>query len=93
MFIFALCLQLSNTLKTKTVNKLQKLFNANKTKETHVYLSNVQKVLDKAKARIKAHETKALVEKDYDKAHAYQMAITELAFIYSEIMLEQLKND
>ena len=73
--------------------EIQEIFSAAKTKETHVYLRNVQKVIDAAKARIKAHETQAHANKDYDKAHAYEMALTELAFVYSEMMLEQLKED
>lgn len=77
----------------KQFKELQQMFKADKPKETHVYLSNVQKVLDKAKARIKAHEVEALTNEKFDRAHAYQMALTELAFLYSEIMIEQLKEN
>ena len=77
----------------KHFKELQQMFKADKPKETHVYLRNVEKVLDKAKARIKAHETQAYVDKDHDKAHAYHTAIIELSFVTSEIMLEQLKED
>jgi len=72
---------------------LSKLRKMTTKKEVHIYMSNIQKVLDKAKERIKAHETEAIKENNYDRAHAYQMALTELAFLYSEIMLEQLKED
>ena len=73
--------------------EIAEIFSTSKPREKHVYMRNVEKVLDKAKARIKAHETQALEDEKYEEAHAYQMAIGELAFIYSEIMLEQLKND
>ena len=73
--------------------EIQEIFNQSKTKETHVYMRNVEKVLDAAKARIKAHETQAYVEKNYDRAHAYHMALIELAFVTSEIMLQQLKEN
>jgi len=77
----------------KHFKELQQIFSTDKPKETHVYLRNVEKVLDKAKARIKAHEVEALTNEKFDRAHAYQMALTELAFLYSEIMLEQLKEN
>ena len=64
--------------------EIQEIFSAAKPKETHVYLRNVEKVIDAAKARIKAHEVEALTNDNYDRAHAYQMALTELAFLYSE---------
>ena len=73
--------------------EIAEIFSAAKPKETHVYLRNVEKVLDAAKARIKAHETQAYVDKNYDRAHAYHMAIIELAFVTSEIMLQQLKEN
>ena len=91
--MFAIKQHTKNKTMTNHFKEIAEIFSTHKPKETHVYMRNVENVLDKAKARIKAHETQALVDKDYDKAHAYQMAITELAFIYSEIMLEQLKND
>ncbi len=72
---------------------LSKLKKMTTTREVHVYMSNVEKVLDKAKERIKAHETQAYVDNNYDRGHAYQMALIELAFVTSEIMLEQLKED
>ena len=77
----------------KHFKELQQMFKAHKPKETHVYLRNVEKVLDKANARIKAHETQAYVDKNNDRAHAYNMALIELAFVTSEIMLEQLKEN
>ena len=77
----------------KHFKELQQMFKADKPKETHVYLRNVEKVLDKAKARIKAHEVEALTNENHNRAHAYEMALTELAFIYSEILLEQLKEN
>ena len=77
----------------KHFQEIKEIFSAAKTKETHVYMRNVGKVLDAAKARIKAHETQAHADKDYDKAHAYHTALIELAFVTSEIMLEQLKED
>ena len=84
--------QLFKTMKNH-FKEIQEIFSASKPKETHVYLRNVEKVLDKAKARIKAHEVEALTNDNYDRAHAYQMALTELAFVYSEIMLQQLKEN
>tara|TARA_R100001440_G_scaffold25794_1_gene41939 strand:- start:186 stop:428 length:243 start_codon:yes stop_codon:yes gene_type:complete len=73
--------------------EIAEIFSAAKPKETHVYLRNVEKVLDAAKARIKAHETEAFANDDYKSAHAYQMALIELAFVTSQIMLEQLKEN
>tara|TARA_R100001443_G_scaffold77296_2_gene84509 strand:- start:544 stop:810 length:267 start_codon:yes stop_codon:yes gene_type:complete len=73
--------------------EIQQIFSASKPKETHVYLRNVEKVIDAAKARIKAHEIEAHENEDYDRAHAYHMAIIELAFVTSEIMLQQLKEN
>ncbi len=72
---------------------LEKLFKQNSKKEVHIYMSNIEKVLSEAKARIKARETEALANNDFEQAHAYTMALTELAFINSEIMLEQLKTE
>tara|TARA_Y100001973_G_C5204906_1_gene340742 strand:+ start:1610 stop:1852 length:243 start_codon:yes stop_codon:yes gene_type:complete len=69
------------------------IFSVAKTKETYVYMRNVEKVLDEAKARIKAHETEAFANDDYVRGHAYQMALIELAFVTSQIMLEQLKEN
>ncbi len=69
------------------------IFSAAKTKETYVYMRNVEKVLDAAKARIKAHETEAFAKDDYERGHAYQLALIELAFVTSQIMLEQLKEN
>lgn len=72
---------------------LSKLRKMTTERKVHVYMSNVEKVLDKAKERIKAHETQAYVDKNYDRGHAYHMALIELAFVTSEIMLEQLKEN
>ena len=84
--------QLFKTMKNH-FKEISEIFSVAKTKETHVYMRNVEKVLDAAKARIKAHEVEALTNDNYDRAHAYQMALTELAFVYSEIMLQQLKEN
>ena len=78
---------------TNHFKEIKEIFSAAKTKETHVYMRNVEKVLDAAKARIKAHETQAYVDNNYDRAHAYHMALIELAFVTSEIMLQQLKEN
>ena len=78
---------------TNHFKEIAEIFSAAKPKETHVYMRNVEKVLDAAKARIKAHEIKAIEEENYDRAHAYHMAIIELAFVTSEIMLQQLKEN
>lgn len=58
-----------------------------------VRIETVNKVLDAAKARIKAHETEALTEGNHDRAHAYQMALVELAFLSSEVILENHKTE
>ena len=73
--------------------EIAEIFSTSKPREPHVYMRNVEKVLDKAKARIKAHETKAYADENYDRAHAYHMALIELAFVTSEIMLQQLKEN
>ena len=73
--------------------EIAEIFSTSKPRETHVYMRNVVKVLDKAKARIKAHETQAYADENYDRAHAYHMALIELAFVTSEIMLQQLKEN
>ena len=84
--------QLFKTMKNH-FKEISEIFSVAKTKETHVYMRNVEKVLDAAKARIKGHEIEAIEEGNYDRAHAYHMAIIELAFVTSEIMLQQLKEN
>ena len=62
-------------------------------KEVYVYMSNVEKVIEEAKDRIKNHQTKAHNEERYDEAHAYHMAWLELAFISTEILSKQLTSE
>jgi len=60
-------------------------------KETHVYLSNVNKVLEAYRERLRALKVKAYTEGKHDVQEGLHLALCELAFVTSEIMNEQLK--
>ena len=73
---------------------LSKLISKNvKNRKIYITMDNVQSVLDEAKGRIKAHETEALVNGRTERAHAYNLALTELLGVYNEMMLKQLQED
>ena len=72
---------------------LKELFNKNYTesnKETYVYLSNVNKVLDEVRENIKALQVEAFNNEDYEGAEAYKTALYEMAFIGNRILDKQL---
>lgn len=60
-------------------------------KETHIYMSNVNKVVDETKERLRQLKTEHLKEGNYDIVEGLHLALCEMAFITSEVMLEQLK--
>lgn len=92
MFIFAVLL-------TKTIEMLKELFETKlpayyeqvSKKETHVYMSNVNKVLDATKDRLRRLKAINIEEGNYEVAEGLHIALCEIAFITSEVMLEQLK--
>lgn len=59
--------------------------------ETHIYMSNVNKVLDATKDRLRRLKAINIEEGNYEVAEGLHIALCEMAFITSEIMLEQLK--
>tara|TARA_R100000657_G_C4678702_1_gene125840 strand:+ start:304 stop:546 length:243 start_codon:yes stop_codon:yes gene_type:complete len=60
--------------------------------ETHVYLSNVNKVLDEVRDNIKALQLKAHNSENYEASEAYKNAWYELAFVGNRILDIQIQN-
>ena len=79
-------------LKTLFSETLPAYYNAASKKETHVYLSNVNTVIDEAKERINQHKIESILKGNNDVADGLEIAKRELAFVSSEILLKQLKS-
>lgn len=62
-------------------------------KEVHIYMSNVNKVVDDTKDRIRQLKAEHHAEGNYEVGHGLHLALCEMAFITSEIMLEQLNKE
>ena len=59
--------------------------------ETHIYMSNINKVVDEAKERIRKLKAEHHVAGNHDIVHGLDLALCEMAFVTSEILLEQQK--
>jgi len=62
-------------------------------KETHIYMSNINKVVDETKDRIRQLKVEQTKEGNDNIVHGLHLALIEMSFMTSEIMLEQLKNE
>ena len=62
-------------------------------KEVHIYMSNINKVVDETKERIRKLKTQQHAEGNYEVVHGLHLALCEMAFVTSEIMLEQLNKE
>tara|TARA_R100000655_G_scaffold42676_1_gene78692 strand:+ start:327 stop:557 length:231 start_codon:yes stop_codon:yes gene_type:complete len=72
---------------------LKQLFKETKKRETHIYMSNINKVVDETKDRIRKLKAEHAIEGNDDIVHGLHLALIEMSFMTSEIMLEQLKKD
>jgi len=72
---------------------LPSYYNEISKKETHVYLSNVDKVVDETKERIRKLKVEHTAKGEYDIVEGLHKAICEMSFMTSEIMLKQLKDE
>ncbi len=72
---------------------LPNYYNEVSKKETHVYLSNVDKVVDETKERLRKLKAEHADKGEYDVVEGLHLATCEMAFMTSEIMLEQLKQE
>ena len=72
---------------------LPSYYNEISKKETHVYLSNVDKVVDETKERIRKLKAEHTAKGEYDIVEGLHLAICEMSFMTSEIMLKQLKDE
>ena len=71
---------------------LPNYYNEVSKKETHIYMSNVNKVVDDTKKRLRELKVEHLTEGNHDIVEGIHLAICEMSFMTSEIMLEQLKD-
>ena len=71
---------------------LKELFTQTSKTETHIYMSNVNKVVDDTKKRLRELKVEHLTEGNHDIVEGIHLAICEMSFMTSEIMLEQLKD-
>ena len=78
-------------LKTLFKDTLPAYYDAATKNETHVYMSNVNKVIDETKDRITQIKTEHHLKGNTDVVYGLQLAKDEMAFLHSEILLEQLK--
>ena len=72
---------------------LEQLFKKTNKRETHIYMSNINKIVDETKDRIRKLKVEHSIEGNDDIVHGLHLALLEMSFITSEIMLEQLKNE
>ena len=78
-------------LKTLFKETLPAYYDEVNKKETYVYLSTVNKVLNETKDRIRERKVANHVDGYTEIALGLELALNELAFVSSEITLEQIK--
>ncbi len=73
---------------------LKKLFqNTTNKNNIHIYLDNVEKIVEQTKNTLKKLQIDAETKGEKDMAKAYQNAWFELNFMTSKIMCEQLRSE
>ena len=78
-------------LKTLFKETLPAYYEAASSKNTHVYMKCVNKVIDDTKQRLDELRVEQIQNGNDEVAHGIRLAKDELAFICSEIMLQQLE--
>lgn len=78
-------------LKTLFKETLPAYYEAASSKNTHVYMSSVNKVIEDTKQRLDELRVEQIQNGNDEVADGIRLAKDELAFICSEIMLEQIK--
>lgn len=78
-------------LKTLFKETLPAYYDAASSKNTHVYMSSVNKVIDDTKQRLDELRVEQIQNGNDEVADGIRLAQNEIAFTSSEIMLEQLK--
>ena len=78
-------------LKTLLKETLPAYYEAASSKNTYVYTSSVDKVINDTKQRLDELRVEQIQNGNDEVAHGIRLAKDEIAFTSSEIMLEQLK--